>query len=78
MTTNLTQFNVLRYVYDETNETMDKKIHESILTDEKIADEFVLITEAKELLDRCQYNASKNTLKNILEYSKSQLSPLVG
>ena len=78
MTTNLTQFNVLRYVYDETNEKMDKEIHERILTNEKVADEFVQISEAKALLDKCSYNASENTLNNILKYSKSQLSPLVG
>ena len=79
MITNLTQFNVLRYVYNETtNNNTDDKIHAAILTDEKIANEFFELSDAKAILDKCEYSASTKTLENILNYSKSKLSPLVG
>lgn len=78
MITSLTQFNVLRYVYNETNDKTDKEIQQAILTDEKIADEFFELSDAKTILDKCAYSASPKTLENILNYSKSKLSPLVG
>ena len=73
MTRNLTQIDVLRYVYNETNKEMDEKVHQAVLTNDLVADEFVQISEAKSLLDKCKYSASEKTLKNILEYSKLQL-----
>lgn len=73
MTRSLTQIDVLRYVYNETNTEMDEKIHQEILTNEDVADEFVQISGAKALLDKCKYSASEKTLQNILAYSKSQL-----
>ena len=73
MTRSLTQIDVLRYVYNETNKEMDEKIHQAILTNDDVADEFVQISEAKALLNKCEYKASEKTLQNILAYSKSQL-----
>ena len=69
----LTQFDVLRYVYGETNEKVNQTVHEDILTNDAIADEFVNLSEAKALLDKCTYSASEKTLSRILAYSKSQV-----
>lgn len=74
MIRNLTQFNVLGYVYNETKEDESQKMMQAMIADENLADEFILLSEAKELLDNCKYNASENTLSRILEYSKSQMT----
>jgi hypothetical protein len=73
MITNLTQIDVLRYVYNETSEKQDKEIHEAILTHETTADDFVALSEAKIILDKGMYSASERTLNNILNYSKSRI-----
>ena len=73
MTRNLTPIDVLRYVYNETSEIEDKKMQEELLTNEALSDEFICMSEAKTLLNKCNYSASNQTLQNILNYSKSQL-----
>jgi hypothetical protein len=72
MITNLTQINVLHYVYNETNTHEEKIIQEAILTNDQIADDFVTFTETKKMLDKCTYSASDKTLQNILMYAKSK------
>ncbi len=72
MITSLTQTDVLRYVYSNTDHQEDKAVYEAILKNEQVADEFVLLSEAKTLLAKCSYSASKNTLQNILEYASSK------
>lgn len=74
MITNLTQIDVLRYVYNETSKKQDKEIHEAILTNENTADDFIALSEAKIILDKGMYSASENTLNNILKYSKSRIT----
>ncbi len=72
MITSLTQTDVLRYVYSNTDHQEDKTVYEAILKNEQIANEFVLLSEAKTLLAKCSYSASNNTLQNILEYASSK------
>ncbi len=73
MTRSLTQNDVLRYVYNETNDDTNTKIEKELYKNTKFTDDFIELSETKCLLDNCKYNASKHTLDNILSYSKSQL-----
>ena len=74
MIRSLTQFNVLGYVYNETNEDESQKTMQAMVANEELADEFIQLSEAKELLDKCSYSASEKTLNRILDYSKSQMT----
>ena len=73
MTKTSTPSDVLRYAYNETSKNEGNTIFESILKEDKLADEFVEISEAQCLLDECKYEASEPTLNKILEYSRSQV-----
>ena len=73
MIRSLTPIDVLRYVYNETSDKEDKKMQEALVTNESLSDEFVELSKAKALLDKCSYSASDKTLQNILNYSKSQM-----
>lgn len=73
MIRNLTQIDVLRYVYNETSAQEDKKMQEALVTNDSLSDEFVELSEAKAILNKCMYSASEKTLQRILNYSKSQL-----
>jgi len=73
MIRSLTQSNVVKYIYNENTKDESQKMMQALVADENLADEFIELSETKELLDNCKYNASEETLSRILEYSKSQL-----
>lgn len=74
MIRNLTPFNVLGYVYNDLDKKDSEKVMTAMIANENLADEFIELSEAKELLDKCSYSASQVTLNRILDYSKSQMT----
>jgi len=74
MIKNLTQSDILGYVYNDVQGNQSDRVLEAIVLEEKLTNDFIELSEAKELLNKCTYSASSTTLDSILQYSKSQIT----
>lgn len=66
----ITQHDVVRYLYNETNATENQMIEKDIICSDKTADEFYQLTDIKRTLEEGMYTPSKKSIDNILSFSK--------
>lgn len=66
-----TQNDLIRYIYQETDEKENKEIEEALLFDNKLFDIYRRMVEVTESLNRFEKRPSKNVINRILNYSKS-------
>lgn len=66
-----TQNDLIRYIYQETNEQENKEIEEALLFDNKLFDAYRKLMEVSEELNRLEKSPSEKVINKILNYSKS-------
>ena len=66
----LTQHDVVRYIYNETDKSENLTIEKEIVCNDNTADEFYQLTESKRTLDEGLYTPSQKSIDNILSFSK--------
>ena len=71
MTKTFTQNDLLRYIYQETNEQEKKDIEEALLFDNDLFEAYREIAEVTEELNRIDLCPSDEVIQKILNYSKS-------
>ena len=71
MTKTFTPNDILRYLYKETNPVENKQLEEAMLVHADLLDQYLQLTSVKEQLDQVREAPAKQTVKAILEYSKS-------
>ena len=71
MTKTFTQNDLIRYIYQETNEQEKKDIEEALLFDNDLFEAYREIAEVSEELNRIDLCPSDRVIKKILNHSKS-------
>lgn len=66
----LTQHDVVRYLYNETDKSENQTIEKDIVCNEKTADEFYQLSASKRTLEEGLYTPSQKSIDNILSFSK--------
>ncbi len=66
-----TQNDLIRYIYQETNEQENIEIEEALLFDNKLFDTYRRMMEVSEELNRFEKSPSEKVINKILNYSKS-------
>jgi hypothetical protein len=66
-----TQNDLIRYIYQETNDQENKDIEEALLFDNKLFDAYRKIMEVTEKLNCIDQSPSEKVINKILNYSKS-------
>ncbi len=68
-----TNNDIIKYIYNELEETKKTKLNFKILTDSLINDEVSSYLEVKEELDRCFESPSRRVIDEIKTYASSSL-----
>lgn len=71
MTKTFTQNDLIRYIYQETNEQEKKDIEEALLFDNGLFEAYREIAEVTEELNRIDLCPSEGVIKRIINHSKS-------
>lgn len=66
----LTQFDVIRYLYNETSEIENAFIEENLLNDSNLLNFYLDCLDSKQSLNQLELNPSDNSVNKILEFSK--------
>lgn len=67
----LTQFDVIRYLYNETSEIENAFIEENLLNDQDLLNFYLDCLDTKQGLNQIVMNPSEKSINNILDFSKS-------
>jgi len=71
MTKTSTQNDLIRFIYDETSTTEAKQLQNELICQSELLEEFNQLAATKLILNDLLYEPSKESLNNILDYSKS-------
>jgi hypothetical protein len=66
-----TQVDLVRYVYNETNEQENETVQQQILFNEELGDEFFELMEMKKSIDEVKFEPSSRCLNSILEFANN-------
>ncbi len=66
----LTQFDVIRYLYNETSEIENAFIEENLLNDSNLLDFYLDCLDSKQSLNQLELNPSDSSVNKILEFSR--------
>ena len=72
MTKTITQHDVLQYIYNDLSLKDSTRVEKTIIEDQNIALAFHELQKAKFLLNELEYEPSKGSIENILNYSKTK------
>ena len=70
MTKTFTQNDLIRFLYQETNEDQTKEINKALLGDAELRAQLAEMKSSKKLLDEAQLEPSAESVLNILSYSR--------
>ncbi|MFI5171792.1 MAG: hypothetical protein ACHQFW_05345 [Chitinophagales bacterium] len=70
MNKNITQDNLIRYIYHETTEEESSLIEETLLSDWELKELYESLLESKADLDKVRISPSQKVIDKILRYSK--------
>lgn len=71
MTKTFTPNDVLRFLYKETNKLENRQLEEAMLVHADLLDQYLQLTSIKERLDKVREVPREETIRAILDYSKS-------
>lgn len=71
MTKTSTQNDLIRFLYDETRKEESEQLKQDLLLDNELLEEFNQFVTVKRALGELSYEPSKDSINNILDYSKS-------
>ena len=71
MTKTSTQNDLIRFIYDETSKAEAKQLQHELICESELLEEFNQLASTKLILNDLLYEPSKESLNNILDYSKS-------
>ena len=69
-----TQADLIRYLYHETTEKEEQEINKALLCDSDLRDQYKKMRSMKHDIESAQLEPSPDTIRNILNYSKSTSS----
>ena len=71
MTKTSTQNDLIRFLYDETRKHESEQLKQDLLCNNELFEEFNEMAAVKRALSELNYSPSKESINNILDYSKS-------
>lgn len=71
MTKTSTQNDLIRFLYDETRKEESEQLKQDLLLDNELLEEFNQFVTVKRALGELSYEPSKESINNILDYSKT-------
>jgi len=69
MTKNITQDNLIRYIYQETSQEESSLIEEALATDYELKELYESLLESKSELDKVRISPPQDVVDKIMEYS---------
>lgn len=72
MTETITNEDLVRFIFDETDDQEKELIKNAIQQSVRLKEEFEMLFEAKRSLDNANAKPSDSVVENILEYSKNK------
>ena len=71
MTKTSTPNDLIRFIYDETSKAEAKQLQNELICQSELLEQFNQLASTKLILNDLLYEPSKESLNNILDYSKS-------